>query len=226
MKQVWLILLVCLLTANVGMGQVTTADSLTYLALGDSYTVGRNVATAQTFPYQLVSRLNAKGIKTASPVLIAKNGWRTDEILKNLGDNKVSKRYGFVTLLIGVNNHYQQKNIDDYRTQFAQLLDSAIVYAGGVAKHVIVISIPDWGVTPFANGRNLEKIATEIDAYNQINKDAAKAAGAPYVNITGLSRDIAEDKETLSIDKLHPSGKAYGWWVDKIFPVVKSALKK
>jgi lysophospholipase L1-like esterase len=224
MKRAGLLILGLLFSHLISIAE--QADSLTYLALGDSYTVGRNVVTPQTFPYQLVSKLNSKGFRTKGPVVVAQNGWRTDELLKNLADNKVSKRYNFVTLLIGVNNQYQQKNIEDYRTQFRQLLDSAIVYAGGVAKHVIVISIPDWGVTPFANGRNLQKIATEIDAYNQISKEATQTAGATYVNITGLSRDIADDKETLSIDELHPSAKAYGWWVDRIYPAVKSALKK
>lgn len=194
--------------------------------MGDSYTSGRLVNPDQTFPALLTQKLNNKHIATAKPTVLAREGWRTDELLKAIMDTKPDHRFNFVTLLIGVNNQFQHKDIKTYRSEFKQLLDSAIAIAGGKAGHVIVLSIPDWGVTPFAVTRNPDKIAEEIDAYNAINKDLAKQVGALYINITGLSRDVANDPETLAADQLHPSGKMYNWWADKVAAVIKSALRK
>jgi lysophospholipase L1-like esterase len=200
-------------------------DSLSYLAMGDSYTVGRMMPCAQSFPFLLAAKLNNKGIKTSRPAIVAQNGWRTDELLKAIKDTGIKHTCDFVTLLIGVNNHYQKKPIEIYRTEFKQLLDSAITYAKGNAKHVIVLSIPDWGATPFATGRYPPKIAAEIDAYNEINKELTKIAGANYINITGLTRDVADNPEIYAPDKLHYSVIMYGWWADKAVSVVRGWFK-
>ncbi|WP_292971835.1 SGNH/GDSL hydrolase family protein [Mucilaginibacter sp.] len=200
-------------------------DSLGYLALGDSYTVGRGVAQSQSFPYQLVAKLRQKNIPVASPVLIAQNGWRTDELLTGIDNQAGNARYNFVTLLIGVNNQYQHKDTATYRTEFNEILKKAITFAGGNSKHVFVLSIPDWGVTPFANGRNRDKIAGEIDAYNAINKQITQEAGAIYVSITDLTRDAGDDKAFVTTDNLHPSSKMYGWWVDRLSKAIVKGLK-
>lgn len=203
-----------------------TTDSLKYLALGDSYTVGRFVPTAQSFPYQLVVSLKNKGIYAATPVVLAQNGWRTDELLKGIGDPAQHGTFDIVTLLIGVNNQYQQKSHDTYQTEFAQILNAAIIMAKGNPQHVFVLSIPDWGSTPFANGRNLDKIAAEIDEYNLINKAIADVAKVHYINITGLSRTDGTNADLVTTDRLHPSVKMYGWWVDKIAKEVRKEFKR
>jgi lysophospholipase L1-like esterase len=203
----------------------TSSDSLSYLAMGDSYTVGRMMPAAQSFPYLLVNKLNSKSIKTAQPVVTAQNGWRTDELLNFLKNAKTKHTYDVVTLLIGVNNHYQKKDIEIYRAEFKQILDSAIVFAKGNPKHVVVLSIPDWGVTPFAAFRNAPKITVEIDAYNEINKEITKKAGAVYINVTGLTRDVAAEPDIYAPDQLHYSGKMYGWWADKVASAIRSNLK-
>ncbi|RFZ81192.1 SGNH/GDSL hydrolase family protein [Mucilaginibacter terrenus] len=225
MNRVLLCLILAFTTAAVKAQQlVAVTDSLSYLAMGDSYTVGRLMPLAQTFPFLLAAKLNSKGIKTSRPVIVAQNGWRTDELLKAIKDTSIKHTYDFVTLLIGVNNHYQRKPIEVYRTEFKQLLDSAIAYAKGNAIHVIVLSIPDWGATPFATGRNPPKIAAEIDAYNDINKELTKIAGANYINITSLTRDVADSPDIYAPDKLHYSGKMYGWWADKAAAIVKKMI--
>ena len=226
MKKAWLILSVVLCSCQILQAQVVLkTDSLRYLAMGDSYTVGRLMPPAESFPYLLVKKLNSKGIKTARPTLLAQNGWRTDELLSAVKNGHISYDYNFVTLLIGVNNHYQKKDIVVYQVEFKQLLDSAIAFAGRNAKHVIVLSIPDWGVTPFAALRNPPKIAAEIDAYNQLNKELTKQAGATYINITGLTRDVADEPGIMASDQLHYTGKMYGWWADKVASAVRSNFK-
>ncbi|RYD87423.1 MAG: SGNH/GDSL hydrolase family protein, partial [Sphingobacteriales bacterium] len=170
--------------AGIALAQPSQRDSIRYLALGDSYTVGRYVEQSESFPFQLVKKLNDKHILTAQPVLIAQNGWRTDELIKGIEAQAGNAQYDIVTLLIGVNNQYQKKDIDTYRTEFLQLINTAIKLAKGNPKHVFILSIPDWGATPFANGRDQVKIAAEIDAYNEINKLITKTAGSKYIDIT------------------------------------------
>ncbi|OKS89545.1 SGNH/GDSL hydrolase family protein [Mucilaginibacter polytrichastri] len=201
-------------------------DSLTYIALGDSYTTGRAVSTDQSFPYQLAALLKHKNLKVAAPVLIAQNGWRTDELLKGISNSDTSKTVDFVTLLIGVNNQFQHYGIAVYQTEFTLLLKRAVKFTGGNARHVFVLSIPDWGVTPYANGRNRDKIAEEIDQYNAINKDASEKAGANYINLTDLSRAMADDESYIAGDKLHPSGKMYSLWAQKLAAAINKQFKK
>ncbi|HEY9196810.1 MAG TPA: SGNH/GDSL hydrolase family protein [Mucilaginibacter sp.] len=196
------------------------------MALGDSYTVGRTVPTESSFPYQLVQRLRDKKIPVSAPVVIAQNGWRTDELIKGIIKSGNKKTFDIVTLLIGVNNQFQNINIDIYRTEFVQLLNTAIAFARGNSKHVFVLSIPDWGVTPFAFTRNPDKIALQIDNYNEINKQETEAAGAVYVDITTLSRLAADDRSLVSTDNLHPSAKMYELWVKKISREIIRQIKK
>ena len=193
----------------------------TFLALGDSYTIGESVPADGTFPAQL-----ARALKTSSPLIIAKTGWTTDELDKAIDAVKTKGPYDLVTLLIGVNNQYRGRSANEYRTEFRGLLKRAIGFAGGRPARVIVVSIPDWGVTPFAAGRDRKKIAAEIDAFNDINHKEAVHAGAFWVDITPISRRATHDASLVAPDGLHPSARMYKEWVDVILPIARDALKK
>ena len=185
-----------------------------YLALGDSYTIGEAVAESERFPVQL-----ARELGIAEPAIIAKTGWTTDELSAALDTVRLAGPFDLVTLLIGVNNQYRGRSAEEYRTEFAGLLDRAIGFAGGDPKKVIVVSIPDWGVTPFAEGRDRVKIAAEIDQFNAINREEAARAGAKWVDITPISR--GNDPALVAADGLHPSGKQYTEWVKRIAPLAR-----
>jgi len=182
------------------------ASNTRYLALGDSYTIGESVAPAERFPNQL-----ARELGIGEPQIIAKTGWTTDELDAAIDAAEPKGPYDLVTLLIGVNNQYRGRDAEEYRKQFVALLQRAIGFAGGDPKKVIVVSIPDWGVTPFAANRDRAKIAREIDHFNAINLEEAARAGARYVDITPISR--RDDPSLIASDGLHPSGKQYAEWV-------------
>ena len=196
------------------------------LNLGDSYTIGEAVLSAENFPHQLQLQLNNSGIEISSPEIIATTGWTTDELMNGINENLPSPPYDLVTLLIGVNNQYRGKSIDEYRKEFCELLDLSIKYANNNSAHVIVISIPDWGVMPIAEGRDRKKIAEEIDAFNKVNEEEAIKSGCPYCNITAISRIATTDISLAASDGLHPSAKQYELWVEKIFPLAKKILSE
>jgi lysophospholipase L1-like esterase len=200
-------------------------STFTYLALGDSYTIGESVAQNQRFPVQLSKQLNNENYKMTAATIIAKTGWTTDELKSGINAATLSESYNLVTLLIGVNNQYRGRNSDEYRIQFRELLQTAIGFAENNAKDVIVVSIPDYGVTPFAKNSDTNKIAKEIDTFNQINLEETQKAGARYVNITSISREASSDQTLIAQDGLHPSGKMYGLWVQKILPLAREILQ-
>jgi lysophospholipase L1-like esterase len=212
-------------------GDMTQEDSLpynadyTYLALGDSYTIGQGVETAGRFPVQLSEKLIRNGFLVDSPEIVAQTGWTTGELAAAIAGRKLGENYDLVTLLIGVNNQYRGRDPGEYRIQFAELLQTAIRLAGDEAG-VIVISIPDYGVTPFGRNGNPEKIAREIDLFNQINFEETQKTKARYINITGISRLALNNPELIASDGLHPSGEMYRLWVEAIFPVAKQILEK
>jgi lysophospholipase L1-like esterase len=187
-----------------------------FLALGDSYTIGESVAVADRWPNQLAVKLDI-----ANPEIIAKTGWTTDELSSAIDAAKPQGPYALVTLLIGVNNQYRGRDAEQYRKEFAALLHRAIAFAGGDPKRVVVVSIPDWGVTPFAAGRDRAKIGAEIDHFNAINAEETKRAGAHYADITPVSR---RDVTLVAPDGLHPSAKMYSEWVTVIEPQAQKAL--
>lgn len=191
---------------------------LTYLALGDSYTIGEAVPQAESFPYQLQQALSLKGIAVAEPQIIATTGWTTDELKAAIEERNIQGTFDLVTLLIGVNNQYRGYPIATYEQEFAELLRTAIRYAGGARNKVRVISIPDWGVTPFAGneGRDAKQVAQEIDAYNSVNCEITTAEGIRYIDITPHSRTAATDATLLAEDGLHPSGKMYAEWARQL----------
>jgi len=201
-----------------------TTPSPRFLALGDSYTIGESVAVADRWPNQLAHQLRKSGIVTADPEIIAKTGWTTDELSTAIDAAKPHGPYALVTLLIGVNNQYRGRDAEQYRKEFAALLHRAIAFAGGDPKRVVVVSIPDWGVTPFAADRDRAKIAAEIDRFNAINAEETKRAGARYADITPVSRHAATDASLVAPDGLHPSAKMYASWVSVIEPQARAVL--
>jgi len=205
---------------------IMTNDSLTYLALGDSYTVGEAEPQAQSYPYQLIDSLNNNGYEVFRPNVIATTGWTTQDLINGIAASGIGgKTFGFVTLLIGVNDQYQHLSIDVYKQNFTQLLNESIRFAGGDTSKVFVISIPDWGVTPFAQGQD-STIYPQIMAFNAVNLSISKAAGVNYIDVTPVSRTAAGDLTLIAPDGLHFSGKMYAEWVKLLEPVVASRLKK
>ncbi len=206
---------------------ITGGSTFSYLALGDSYTIGEAVKQAESFPYQLQSQLKDKNIRVANPKIIAVTGWTTDELQAGIKKENLSGTYDFVTLLIGVNNQYRGYPLSTYRKEFAELLQKAIAFAGGDVRKVFVISIPDWGATPFGknSGRDTQVIAAEIDSFNAANQEITVAAGVNYTNITPASRNATTDVALVASDGLHPSGKMYGQWTDALLTKVAAVLK-
>ena len=186
---------------------------LNYLALGDSYTVGEGVKYENSFPVQLVNDLKFDGIKIDSINIIAKTGWTTSKLIDSLSTYN-NKKYDLVTLLIGVNNQYRDLNISDYIVDFENLLLRSISYSKN--SNVFVLSIPDYGVTPFAVDMDREKISKEIDEYNRINKEISKKYNIEYFNVTDISRLAEFDSTLLTNDRLHPSKKMYKMWVNEL----------
>ncbi len=197
--------------------------ALRILSLGDSYTIGEGVAEAGRWPMQLAARLRNRGIPCADPLIIARTGWTTDELDAAITQACPIGLFDLVTLLIGVNNQYRGRSLEEYREQFRALLERAIAFARSRPERVLVLSIPDWGVTPFAEGRDRGKIAAEIDAFNAVKHAQALAAGARYVDITPSTRDLSEPG-FLAEDGLHPSGLLYKRWVDLALPTVLQSL--
>lgn len=199
-------------------------DSLSFLALGDSYTIGESVSTSERWPVQLRNALNRKGYKVEQPLIIAKTGWRTDELNYAIDTVAPASDYDIVGLLIGVNNQYQGKTPQSYRPEFQQLLDRAIALAGGDRSRVFVVSIPDYGYTPFGE-KNRVTISSALDEYNLINRELSEKAGVKYYYITDISRQ--NDPGLIASDDLHPSGKQYSLWVERILndPSFYSILK-
>jgi len=194
-----------------------------YLALGDSYTIGQNVEENQRFPVQLAEKLNEAGLIVAKPTIIARTGWTTANLSQGIEDANLSGTYDLVTLLIGVNNQYQGRDTVEYRRQFRELLNKSVGFANGIEKRVIVISIPDYGVTPFGIS-NAQRIEAEIDIFNKINREETELTKVHYVYITSISRAAKNDPSLIAGDGLHPSGKMYGIWVQAIFPVASNIL--
>ncbi|MEK6750942.1 MAG: SGNH/GDSL hydrolase family protein [Chloroflexota bacterium] len=201
-----------------------------YLALGDSYTIGESVPENERWPNQLVELLKSspqfeRSQREVEATIIARTGWTTSELWQGIQAANPQGTYDLVSLLIGVNNQYRGYDIHEYREEFRFLLGKAIEYAGGNASHVIVLSIPDWGVTPFASGRDREQIANDIDAFNAVNLEESRNAGIHYVDVTPVSREAVNDPVLVAVDGLHPSGKMYAAWARLALPIAAEILE-
>ncbi len=196
-----------------------------YLALGDSYTIGEQVPQSDNFPHQAVELLRKKHFDVADPVIIATTGWTTDELAASIREHNIRETFSFVSLLIGVNNQYRGRSVDNYRQEFVQLLDQAIIYAKGMPAHVFVLSIPDWGVTPFAEGKDRAQVGKEIDAYNAACKEITLDHKCQYLEITQSTRENGQSPEFMAGDGLHPSGKEYAVWAGRLAAHVATTLK-
>jgi len=201
-----------------------TKHNFTYLALGDSYTIGESVPLHESFPYQTVQLLRKNGLYFHAAEIIAKTGWTTFELAEHILHSRLNDHYDFVTLLIGVNNQYRSLSVEDYKTDFEFLLRKAIHFAGEKSSHVIVLSIPDWGVTPFARKRDTKKITAEINEFNAINKGIVAQYKTDYLDITESSRRAANDSSLVTNDGLHPSGKEYAAWAKQLAVVIQKKI--
>lgn len=199
---------------------------LTYLALGDSYTIGEGVDESDRYPNQLVKRLTKETFfNWKDPKIIAKTGWTVDELNEGINNTDLKDQtFDLVTLLIGVNNQYRGRPINVFKTEFEAMLKRAIGFAGDKSDHVVVLSIPDWGVTPFATSRGTDKVkvAEEIDAYNLAKKEVCDNYGVFFIDITEEYREIGAKPEMVVEDKLHPSGLVYTRWTEKLYRKVST----
>ena len=206
-----------------------------YLALGDSYTIGEQVLPEENFPNRTVALLNEttdspqellrSDYHYSVPEIIATTGWTTDELNTAIDAANISKQYDIVSLLIGVNNQYRGRQVENFEIEFTALLQRAIQFSGNIPNHVFVLSIPDWGVTPFTEGRDGKKIAEEIDAYNAVCKMTAEKFHANYIDITASQRADGNKADFLAGDQLHPSGKEYAKWATKLATEIKIIFK-
>ncbi|MDQ3277332.1 MAG: SGNH/GDSL hydrolase family protein [Bacteroidota bacterium] len=198
----------------------------TYLALGDSYTIGEAVLLQESFPYQTVQLLRRQGYKMAAPEVIAKTGWTTSELQSGMKGYTFAAKYDFVSLLIGVNNQYRGQDIIAYKEQFEALLNSAIQLAGGKNGACFVLSIPDYSLTPFAKNKDVARISREIDAYNNLNRAICIQYKVPYIDITTALRKATEKDGYVASDGLHPSAQAYAKWAKKLADAISKQAKK
>jgi lysophospholipase L1-like esterase len=199
---------------------------LNYLALGDSYSIGEGVAAEARWPMQLAHALRGEGIALADPDIIAATGWTTDELDAAIDAAQPAAGYDLVSLLVGVNNQYRGRGLDEYRHQFAALLERAIALAGDRHERVLVLSIPDWGATRFGRdcGRDLMAVAHELDAFNAVARDICAAHGVAFVDLTAVSRERGADAAMLADDGLHPSAAMHARWTQLALPVARRLL--
>ena len=199
-----------------------------YLALGDSYTIGEGVPAAGTWPFLLAAALRARGIALDEPKVIATTGWTTDELAAAIDADPPQGPFALVSLLIGVNNQYRGRPLAEYRQQFEQLLQRAIALAGEDARRVLVLSIPDRGVTPFAreHGRDAAVVAREIDDFNAAAHACCGDYNVAFVDITPTSREHGAEAAMLVDDALHPSAAMYRLWMEQALPAAERGVSE
>ena len=202
------------------------ASGVSFLALGDSYTIGEGVGEAARWPVQLAALARQQGLAVQSPTIIARTGWTTAELQAAIADAHNPNSYGLVSLLIGVNNQYRGQTVALYRSELRELLGTAVHLAGGRPGRVFVLSIPDWGQSPFARrqDRSPARIGAEIDQFNAAAQDECRLAGIAYVNITPLTRTAAGDATQFTRDGLHYAGPHMRRWAQQALPVVRGLL--
>ena len=222
MRIVFLALLLCSFIANGVSQNIKIKEPIHFLALGDSYTIGQSVATTENWPNQLSFALTYKGFNVQETKIIAQTGWRTDNLRSAINQQQPLNGYNLVSLLIGVNNQYQGGNIQTYLKEFEELLTTAIQLAGNSPEHVFVLSIPDYAYTPFGKGNPL--ISSQINQFNEINRQIAENYKVKYIDITPISRNGLVQPDLVASDGLHPSGKMYSLWVQEIMKSVEKEV--
>jgi lysophospholipase L1-like esterase len=213
------------LFSSSAMAQLIIEDNIKFLALGDSYTIGESVTTNERWPVQLMDSLSARGLDYVESKILATTGWRTDNLAEAIRHAKIKTEYTLVSLLIGVNNLYQGKSFESYKPEFEALLEMAIKIAGGRKSRVFVVSIPDYGYTPFGK-KDQPAISKGIDEYNAVNESIARKMNVKYYNITDISRRGLAEPDLVAFDGLHPSGKMYSEWIKLILTDVKLEYSK
>jgi lysophospholipase L1-like esterase len=211
-------------TAVTGTAGTLPAAPKTYLALGDSYTIGQSVAVFERFPAQTAVWLQQKGISITQLTYIATTGWTTSNLQAAIAAQNPST-HDVVTLLIGVNDQFQRRDTTGYRERFTSLLQQSIVLARGKKEAVVVLSIPDYSVTPFAAGRDTARIRLELDWFNAINKQVTNSFNVSYLDITASTREARTNTALLATDGLHPSALEYKKWAERLGPLLERALK-
>jgi lysophospholipase L1-like esterase len=230
MKPIFLIIILFFYSCETSSQEIdnqnnTMSNGLSYLALGDSYTIGESVTEDQRWPAQLAKSLSSNGVAVSNPQIIAKTGWTTDELKTKIVSENITKKYDLVSLLIGVNNQYRGRSVEEFRKEYADLLETAIQFSGNRPQYVFVVSIPDWGVTPFGRNSPKKSISEQIDLFNAIKKEETEKRGILFVDITPISRQAINDPSLIAEDGLHPSGKMYQLWTEKIVPELLKKLK-
>ena len=195
------------------------------LCLGDSYTIGEGVPEDQNWPHQLQRALITQGQSVQKPVVIARTGWSGAELEKAVEEAALTETFDLVTLLIGVNDQYRGYTTDSFVPTYKRLLHRALQFADGKGDRVIAVSIPDWGVTPFAKDRDREQVSRDIDAFNHVEEQTCRNGQIKWIDITPLTRQLSSQPEMLVADKLHPSGLQYSKWVEKMRPFITHQLQ-
>ena len=218
-RRIWGALALLIMSVMVSGQRIAIEQPVKLLALGDSYTIGESVPPVESWPEQFIDALRDLGVDAEEPDIIAETGWTT-QFLINAIKNRDPRPgdYNLVSLLIGVNNQYKGQRIDLYEPQFRQLLETALLLAGGDTNHVFVLSIPDYSYTP--SHSSVEGVSEAIDAYNVINKRVSEEMGVPYVDITFISRQGLNRSNLVASDDLHPSALQYKEWVMEILRFV------
>ncbi|MEX0724136.1 MAG: SGNH/GDSL hydrolase family protein [Gracilimonas sp.] len=200
--------------------------SISYLALGDSYTIGTGISEENNYPNQLTESLVSSNFTVSELEIIAVNGWTTTDLKVGIEQEKPDSTFDLVSLLIGVNNQYQGLDIELYQNEFRELLEQSIAFAQGDTRRVFVLSIPNYGVTPFAQSRDTAAIRQEIAIYNEIAENISVEYDIPFIDITPISELAADDTDLLASDNLHPSAEMYGLWVEEMLPTIKQILNE
>lgn len=201
----------------------TETARYSYLALGDSYTIGESVAETDRWPVQLAAQLRERGYAMAAPKIIARTGWTTEDLLRGMEDLQVQRDFDIVSILIGVNNQYQGKSITEYEEELRQIFRKAINHSKTLEKGVFAVSIPDYGYTPFGAAHQ-EEISAEIDQFNAVFKKVAEDFDVDFYNITPISREAKNNPDLVADDNLHPSGLMYQKWVEQILSNVADKI--
>ncbi len=204
---------------------VMTKHHFSYLALGDSYTIGESVPLYDSFPYQVVQLLRKAGLHFHAPEIVAKTGWTSGELAEHILHTKLNEQYDFVSLLIGVNNQYRGLSADDFQTDLVFLLKKAQHLTGGHDSRIVLLSIPDWGATSFAADKDAVGIGKEIDQFNQVCESLAAQYKAHFINITADSRKAKNDNTLLATDQLHYSGKEHAVWAGKVAGFIRQVVQ-